>query len=1169
VTDSTIQGNQAASDSGFGGGGISTGGIGTLTLTRVTLSGNTVTGTGDGGGLFITSTTNTTTNATLTNVTFATNQAGGSGGGIALLSRNSPSAEAFATLTHVTIGTDNTATVSGNGLFLNEALGTAVLTTQNTIYGAACGSAGAPGVTDNGGNMRTTGNSCPGANASVNGLQLAALGDNGGFTQTLAIPGTSDAHDSTSTCPTTTDQRGLPRNLGGANCDAGAFELRASGNAPPVISAIPDLAFYEDTTSGPIPLRVAESNAALGSNTLTVSVATNNSPAVPNGGFGFASSTCTSCSVLLTPTANLNGNGTATIQVTSATGTATSAPFAVNVLPVNDGPSVTLGANPSSNEDAGPQSVPGFATNLSPGPTGTTNENGQTVTGFTVTVTGTTGTLAFTTAPAIDTSTGVLIYQTAANTNGSAMVTVTLSDDGGTADGGVNTSSQQFTIAVNPVNDPPEFTLAGNPPAVSEDAGPQTVTGFATGLQPGPVGVADEAAQTLTGFTVTVTGTTGSLAFTTAPAIDLATGTLTYTPSAGSSGTATVSVTLADNGGTANGGADTSSPQQFTITVTGVNNPPVNTVPAAQTTPGNTPKVFSSANGNAISIADADAGTGNLQMTLTVTSGTLALGSTAGLTVTGNNSAAVTATGTLASLNAGLQGLTFTPANTFEGVVTLTITTNDQGSTGAGGPKSDSDTVLIGVGTVPFVSVNDPAAVAEGDSGAPNSLVFTVSLSAPSNLPIAVPYSTSNGPTPGGATGGTSCGAAGADYQTTTGTATIPAGATSATVSVPICGDTLAEGAETLRLDLGTTTNAIVLDGQGVGTITDDDQAGTLSFGAATAQVSEGAGSVTLTVQRSGVDPAGAARGQRAGPSAIAAIDVGFSTSNGTAIAGSDYTATTGTLTFGVGETTKTVTIPLVADEVIEPNETFSVTLSGPTGGAILGATATATVTIVDDDQAGAVAFGGAAATVSEGVGTASLIVQRSTGLANGLTVQYSTADGSAKAGSDYARTAGTLTFAAGETTKTISVPILTDQDAEGDEMFTVTLANVSSGATLGSPSTVTVTIQDASPAANISPGEDDTDKPRKQTAEQRQQRERTNNGNKDDVYTEGNVVEVHLDPPQAYIVIGMKDGPQRVDLLCGSACPTIVVGDYVQADGEKEDEGLFHATDVTVTRAR
>jgi hypothetical protein len=79
---------------------------------------------------------------------------------------------------------------------------------------------------------------------------------------------------------------------------------------------------------------------------------------------------------------------------------------------------------------------------------------------------------------------------------------------------------------------------------------------------------------------------------------------------------------------------------------------------------------------------------------------------------------------------------------------------------------------------------------------------------------------------------------------------------------------------------------------------------------------------------------------------------------------------------------------------------------------------------------------------------------------------------------------------------------------------------------------------------------------------------EHTNRGNKDDVYTEGNVTELHLDAEPSYVLVGNRDGDVKVVLLCRDQCPTIRVGDYLEADGEKQHEQIFEATEVTVRRA-
>src|SRR5207237_355122 len=143
--------------------------------------------------------------------------------------------------------------------------------------------------------------------------------------------------------------------------------------------------------------------------------------------------------------------------------------------------------------------------------------------------------------------------------------TVTLHDDGGTANGGVDASAaQSFTISVTGVNDAPSF-VKGADQSVAEDAGLQTVTGWATVISAGP----SEAGQALN-FVVT---NGNNALFSAQPAV-AANGTLTYTPAANANGTATVTVQLHDNGGVLNGGVDTSAAQTFTITVTAVNDAP-------------------------------------------------------------------------------------------------------------------------------------------------------------------------------------------------------------------------------------------------------------------------------------------------------------------------------------------------------------------------------------------------------------------------------------------------------------------------------------------------------------------------------------------------------------------------------------------------------------------
>jgi hypothetical protein len=262
-----------------------------------------------------------------------------------------------------------------------------------------------------------------------------------------------------------------------------------------------------------------------------------------------------------TPNPDFNGSDTFWYRAWDGTGYSSPAQVTITVTAVNDVPSFTKGLNQPVLEDSGLRTVDNWATAISEG---TAEESGQVV-DFIVS---NNNNALFSVQPAIS-STGTLTFTPAADANGIATVTVRIHDDGGTANGGVDTSvAQSFTITVTAVNDAPSFNAVSNPPTVLEDAGAQTVAPWATGMSAGP---ANESGQTLS-FLVTA-NTNGAL-FSVAPAINGTTGNLTYTPAANANGSANITIELRDNGGTANGGDNSSNPQTFTITVTAVNDVP-------------------------------------------------------------------------------------------------------------------------------------------------------------------------------------------------------------------------------------------------------------------------------------------------------------------------------------------------------------------------------------------------------------------------------------------------------------------------------------------------------------------------------------------------------------------------------------------------------------------
>ncbi|MEA1834747.1 cellulase family glycosylhydrolase [Methylobacterium durans] len=194
-------------------------------------------------------------------------------------------------------------------------------------------------------------------------------------------------------------------------------------------------------------------------------------------------------------------------------------------------------------------------------------------------------------------------------------------------------------------------------------------------------------------------------------------------------------------------------------------------------------------------------------------------------------------------------------------------------------------------------------------------------------------------------------------------------------------------------------------------------------------------------------------------------ITVAYSSANGTATAGADYTATSGTLTFAPGETSKTISVPVAGDTLLEGDETFRINLSGATKATIVKAAGIAT--IVNDDAAPPPmpSIGVSDITLKEGTGgttNAVFTLTLSAASTASVTVGYQTQDGTALAGSDYAATSGRLTFAPGETVKTVVVPVTGDALSEGSEAFKLNLLQPT-GATLAkAQATATITDDDA-----------------------------------------------------------------------------------------------------------
>jgi hypothetical protein len=585
----------------------------------------------------------------------------------------------------------------------------------------------------------------------------------------------------------------------------------------------------------------------------------------------------------------------------------------ITISAVNDAPIFTKGANQTVLEDAGAQTVTAWATGIT---AGAADESSQAI-DFIVT---NSNNALFSVQPAIAAN-GTLTFTPAANVNGSATVTVQLHDNGGTLNGGADTSAaQSFTITVTSVNDAPSFTK-GADRRDPQDGGARTVTGWATAISAGP---ADESTQALN-FIVT---NSNNALFSVQPAIS-ANGTLTYTLAAGASGTATVTVTLHDDGGVANGGVDTSAAQTFVINVIAKPTITINDVSVIEGNSGYTPANFPvtlswafpapvtvnylSGNGTARSPADYLSASGTLTFAAEEVSKVITVqvvgettkekDETFGINLSSPTNATIargSATGIILDDDA-------TPRVT----VSSTSGTSSPSSGGAAGPQAVDKPVVF-------------ASIVEGNAGQKQA-VFAVTLSNMSSDVITVDYSTVAGLNA----------RANIDFLPVTGTLVFPAESPDPQyIVVPIVGDKRREPNQKFSVHLANPIFAVIDTSDAGVDIVDDDPDPAISV--ADVPIAEAVDTtvnavVMVTMTNDSDFP----------------ITVDYKTTDGTALAGLDYGAVSGTLTFQPGEMSQAITIPIYSDKATEGAETFYVDITNPTGGATI-AQSHAVVTISD-----------------------------------------------------------------------------------------------------------------------------------------------------------------------------------------------------------------------------
>jgi large repetitive protein len=333
----------------------------------------------------------------------------------------------------------------------------------------------------------------------------------------------------------------------------------------------------------------------------------------------------------------------------------------------------------------------------------------------------------------------------------------------------------------------------------------------------------------------------------------------------------------------------------------------------------------------------------------------------------------------------------------------------------------------------PSLSINN-VSVPEGNAGTA-SATFTVTLAPASGHTVTVDYATSDGTA-----------TAPADYTPTSGQLAFAPGDTTHTLVVPVNGDTVDEINENFTVTLTNPVHATIGDGQGRGTITDDDGPA-ISIGDTTAVEGTPAGFVVSLTAPS-----------------PQAVSVTYATANGTATAPADYEAAGATvLTFAPGEVEKTVTVPVKQDTIDEPNETFFVNLANPGNATIADGQGLGTI-LDDDGPPGLSVSDVSVAEGQSGTVNANLTVTLLPASGQTATVSFATADGTATAGTDYAATSGMLEFQSGETTKTVPVVVKGDELDENEETFTLSLSNPVNAAIVDPQGVGTIKDDDAQP---------------------------------------------------------------------------------------------------------
>lgn len=436
------------------------------------------------------------------------------------------------------------------------------------------------------------------------------------------------------------------------------------------------------------------------------------------------------------------------------------------------------------------------------------------------------------------------------------------------------------------------------------------------------------------------------------------------------------------------------------------------------------------------SVADASVTEGGT-VTVTVTRAGVATGAAAVSYATSNGSASApgdyTSTSGTLTFAAGETSKSISIATTndsvYEGIETFGVVLSSP-SPGTSISNGNATVTILDNEVVAELAISNTTII-EGGTAA-----LTVTRSGLTTSAVGVSYATLAGTA-----------TAPADFAAASGTLSFLAGETSKAINFTTVNDTLYEGTEAFSVALSAATGgAVITSGTGAVTVTDNDNAP--SFAISNASAAEG-GTIALTVTKSGAS--------------ANSLSVNYGTANGSANAPGDYGAASGTLTFLPADTSKTISVSTVNDSIYETNESFSVHLSGASGGATI-SDPTGVGTINDNDSKPTLSM--ANTSVMEG-GQANVVITKSGTTEVNATASYTTSNGTATS-TDYYATSGTLTFYPEETTKIVQILTIDNNKYNVPKTINLGLSGATD-ATISTPTAVvTINNDEPMPSFNV-----------------------------------------------------------------------------------------------------